>query len=75
MVWTQKVLDCRRKYAAIVNDAFSSDRLFLQAMNQAFEVRPSRIWCTHAPSPLSCVLAQFLHLVLFFTTQAIEHVL
>jgi hypothetical protein len=39
VLWTQKVLDCRRKYATIVLEAFSSDRLFLQAMNQAFEVR------------------------------------
>jgi hypothetical protein len=60
VVWTQKVLDCRRKYAAIVTDAFSSDRLFLQAMNQAFEVRaPS---CAQRPLvpclPVCTVLSQ-----------------
>lgn len=39
VVFTQRVLDLRRKYAAIVADAFNGDRLFLQAVNHAFEVR------------------------------------
>lgn len=38
-MFTQRVLDLRRKYATIVADAFNGDRLFLQAVNHAFEVR------------------------------------
>lgn len=37
--FTQAVLDLRDKYTTIINDAFASDRLFLQALNASFEVR------------------------------------
>ena len=40
VVFTQSVLDLRRKYATIVAEAFNGDRLFLQAVNHAFEVCP-----------------------------------
>eukprot|EP00892_Ulva_mutabilis_P012681 jgi/Ulvmu1/9786/UM056_0026.1 len=37
VVFSQRVLDLRRKYATIVSEAFNGDRLFLQAVNHAFE--------------------------------------
>ena len=37
--FTQRVLDLRDKYTRIISEAFSSDRLFLQALNASFEVR------------------------------------
>jgi hypothetical protein len=46
VVFTQKVLDLRKKFMTIVTKSFNSDRLFLQAINQAFEVR-NRICATN----------------------------
>lgn len=37
--FTQRALDLRAKFMALLSDAFNGDRLFLQALHSAFEVR------------------------------------
>jgi hypothetical protein len=40
VAFTQKVLDLREKHTRIIQEAFNSDRLFVQALNASFEVCP-----------------------------------